>query len=253
MQISSYLDLRGRNHLHVLSDENARFIAAARSAGWTADVPACPGWNVADLVFHMCKVQSMFHGMLTTGAASPKDVPRPERPSSDDGLAALFAAGASQLEHLLENTRDDSPVWTFTGTQPAAWVKRRMAHEVMVHRFDAEIAAGALSQTDEVICADGIDEKFSVFLAWFGDKVRPLGTVHVHCNDTDGEWMLAPVSAGTAVTREHGKGDVAFRGPSQLLLLALWRRITLDEALDAGAEVFGDRSLLDGFIDAFGV
>jgi hypothetical protein len=46
---------------------------------------------------------------------------------------------------------------------------------------------------------------------------------------------------------------VAFRGPAQLLLLALWRRITVDEALDAGAEVFGDRAALDGFVTAFGV
>ena len=56
-----------------------------------------------------------------------------------------------------------------------------------------------------------------------------------------------------AVTREHGKGDVAFRGPSQLLLLALWRRISIDESLAAGAEVFGNRLVLDEFVAAFGV
>ena len=251
--IGSYLNLRARNHLHVLSDENARFIDAARAAGWSASVAACPGWNAAELVFHMCKVQAMFHGMLTTEAQSPKDLPRLERPASDDGLVDLFTQGAARLEHLLENTPDDKPVWTFMGPQPAAWVKRRMAHEVLIHRFDAEIAAGELSQTDEVVCADGIDEKFGVFLPWFGEKISIDHTVHLHCSDTDGEWMLGPGGTGVVVAREHGKGDVAFRGPAQLLLLALWRRISVDEALAAGAEVFGDRSALDGFVAAFGV
>lgn len=251
--IGSYLDLRARNHLHVLSDENARLLDAARTAGWSAPVAACPGWNAAELVFHMCKVQAMFHGMLSTEAQNPKDLPRVERPTHDDGLADLFTQGAARLEHLLENIPDDKSVWTFAGPQPAAWVKRRMAHEVLVHRFDAEIAAGALTQTDEVICADGIDEKFGVFLPWFGDKVSLAHTVHLHCSDTDGEWMLGPGADGVAVERAHGKGDVAFRGPAQLLLLALWRRITVDEALAAGAEVFGDRAALDGFVAAFGV
>ena len=250
---SSYLDLRGRNHLHVLAEENDRFIMAARTAGWSSEVAACPGWNAAELAFHMCKVQSMFLGMLTTDAASPKDLPRLQRPDSDDGLVDLFIAGATQLEHVLENTPDDRSVWTFTGPQPAAWVKRRMAHEVLVHRFDADIAGGAVTDVDEVICADGIDEKFGVFLPWFGDKVSLDGTVHVHCSDTDGEWMLSPASSGVAVTREHGKGDVAFRGPSQLLLLALWRRISVDEAVSAGAEVFGNRAVLDDFLASFGV
>lgn len=250
---TSYRELRGRNHLHVLAEENQRFVAAARSAGWSAEVPACPGWDAAELVFHMCKVQSMFHGMLSTGAESPKDLPRVERPSDGDTAVDLFLAGAAKLEHLLATISDDEPVWTFTGTQPAAWVKRRMAHEILVHRFDAEIAGGSVSQVDEEIAADGIDEKFGVFLPWFGDKVKLSGTVHVHCTDTDGEWMLTPSSSGVAVTREHGKGDVAFRGPAQLLLLALWRRISIDEAVDAGAEVFGDRAVLDAFLESFGV
>lgn len=250
---TSYLDLRGRNHLHVLADENQRFVDAARAAGWSSPVSACPGWDVAELVFHMCKVQSMFHGMLTTEAASPKDLPRLDRPESPEALAELFLAGARRLEHVLENTADDASAWTFTGSQPAAWVKRRMAQEILVHRFDAEIAGGAVTTVDEVVAADGIDEKFGVFLPWFGEKVRLGGTLHVHCNDTDGEWMLTPVASGVAMTREHGKGDVAFRGPSQLLLLAMWGRISVGEAVTAGAEVFGERSVLDDFVAAFGV
>lgn len=245
---SSYRELKGRNHLHVLSEENQRFADAALSAGMGSAVDACPGWNVAELVFHMAKVQNMFHGMLTTDASSPKDLPRLERPDSDAGLVELFRAGAARLETLLENTSDDAEVWTFTGPRPAIWVKRRQAQEVLVHRFDAEMAGGSLSDADEVACADGIDELLDVFVPRLGEKVTLPGTLHVHCSDTDGEWMLAPGTNGVDVTREHGKGDVAFRGSSRLLLLALWRRISVDEALAAGAEIFGNRDVLDSFV-----
>ena len=66
----------------------------------------------------------------------------------------------------------------------------------------------------------------------------------------DGEWMLVPNESGVAVSREHGKGDVAFRGSAQILLLALWRRISVDEAAAAGAEVFGDLSVLNGLLSS---
>lgn len=250
---SSYLDLKGRNHLHVLVEENARFANAARLAGLTTEVEACPGWNVGDLVFHMARVQNMFHGMLTTDAATPKDLPRLERPDGDTDLVAFFESGAAKLEHLLENTPDDAEVWTFTGPRPAAWVKRRQAQEVLVHRFDAEMAGQNVGPVEAVMCADGVDELLGVFLPRLGDKVTLVGTVHVHCSDTDGEWMLSPGDTGVTVTREHGKGDVAFRGPAQLLLLALWRRITIDEALDAGAGIFGNRAVIDGLVSSLAI
>jgi len=250
---NSYGDLKGRNYLHVLVEENGRFAQAARDAGFTADVASCPGWNVADLVFHMIRVQNMFHGMLTTEATTPKDLPRLERPASDDELIAQFEAGAAKLENLLAGIPDDREVWTFTGPRPALWVKRRQAQEVLVHRFDAEMAGRNVSSADDVTCADGIDELLTVFLPRLGDKVTLGGTAHVHCSDTDGEWMLTPGADGIAVTREHGKGDVAFRGSAHLLLLTVWRRISVDEALVAGAEVFGDRAVLDGLISSLAI
>ena len=250
---ASYRDLKGRNYLHVLVEENARFLDAARDAGMTSAVEACPGWSVADLVFHMSRVQNMFHGMLTTDAETPKDLPRLEKPAADDDALKQFADGAARLESLLANTPDDKEVWTFTGPRPALWVKRRQAQEVLVHRLDAEMAGRNVTTADEVACADGIDELFGVFVPRLGEKVQLTGSVHLHCTDTDGEWMLVPGESGVSVAREHGKGDVAFRGSAQLLLLTVWRRISVDEAVVAGAQVFGDRAVLDGLISSLAI
>jgi uncharacterized protein (TIGR03083 family) len=246
----SYADLSGSDFLRALNEENRRFVEAAERSGLAAEVVACPGWTVADLVFHMVKVQNMFYGMLTTpDATSPKDLPRIERGADGEALLAQFRKGATRLEAMLGAVADDTPVWTFTGGDVAQWVKRRQAQEVLVHRFDAETAGGAVAPADPVLCADGIDEMLHVFLPRMSmEKLSMQGSVHFHCTDTDGEWMLTPVDGQVVVTREHGKGTVALRGPAQLLLQVLWRRTNVDDALARGAEMFGDRAALDALL-----
>ena len=69
----------------------------------------------------------------------------------------------------------------------------------------------------------------------------PKGTLHVHCTDTDGEWLLTSSGSDLVVTKEHAKADVAARGAASDLALWLWRRG------DAGVEFFGDQSLLNAW------
>jgi predicted lipid carrier protein YhbT len=57
-----------------------------------------------------------------------------------------------------------------------------------------------------------------------------------------GEWLVRFNGDDVTVTREHGKGDVAVRGPVEDLFLWLWGRIPADRL-----EVFGDRSLLERY------
>ena len=65
------------------------------------------------------------------------------------------------------------------------------------------------------------------------------GTVHLHCTDVDGEWLVARRDGEVTVTAEHAKGDVAARGSASDLLLFLWGRVPAD-----ALEVFGDADLL---------
>ena len=67
-------------------------------------------------------------------------------------------------------------------------------------------------------------------------------SVHLHCTDTDGEWMVRWAAGSPILTRERGKGDVAARGPAWSLLLACYGR--LDPATSDDVDVFGDAALL---------
>ena len=245
----SYDQLTGAEYLATFAAENARFISAAQVSGFAAPVASCPGWNVGDLVFHVGKVQRWFHYMLETNGADPKGSPRAAKPETDANMVEWFHEGAEAIENYLADVSDTEPVWSFTGGDAGRWAKRRQAQELLVHRFDAELAGGVVSAADATMCADGVDELLTIFVPRLKEKAQLTGTIHFHCTDTDGEWMLTPQATGIEVTREHGKGDVALRASAQVLLQVVWRRMSVDEAIAGGAEVFGNRGALDAFID----
>ena len=93
-----------------------------------------------------------------------------------------------------------------------------MAHEVAVHRWDAQTAVGAPQPIDRELAVDGIQEAFDIMPARLAAN-PPSGageTIHLHCTDGEGEWLLRLTPDGVVVTREHAKGDVAAAGPRRI-------------------------------------
>jgi predicted lipid carrier protein YhbT len=73
------------------------------------------------------------------------------------------------------------------------------------------------------------------------DRLHGEGeTIHWHCTDTDGEWLVRLAPEGLEVSREHARGDVALRGPASELLL-----VTIGRAPASSIEVLGDASLVE--------
>jgi uncharacterized protein (TIGR03083 family) len=120
-----------------------------------------------------------------------------------------------------------------------------MAHETAVHAWDAHCAAGVESQIPAALASDGIDEFVFVMLDNVREGERALsGSVHLHCTDVDGEWLIVPSSDGALqVTREHAKGACAIRGTAHELLMALWRRVPM-----SAIEVIGDTAVAQQFL-----
>ncbi len=151
-------------------------------------------------------------------------------------------------------------VWSFTGPTPAGFWLRRMAHETLVHRADAQLAAG--DEPEQVIeaevAADAIDEWLMLLTGGLGAagragrKALPLaGAVlpHIHATDDGlggrGEWMIRHDAGGLAVEPGHGKGDAALTGPAASLLLVLMRRRRIS---DPAVTVHGDSAVVDGWL-----
>lgn len=230
-------------HLRALQREGRSFAASA-SSHLQRQVHSCPGWSVGDLVWHMVRVHDMFQQSVGGRVRGIENLVRPQRPS-DDELVDVYLAGFERLVATLTAEDPDELVWTWAGDVPVSWAIRRAAHETTVHAWDARDASGNASDIEAELASDGIDEFLENFLPRAREGVPSIGgSVHIHCTDVEGEWLIREVDAlNLEVTREHAKGTVAIRGGASDVLLALWRRRGT-EAL----EVIGSSDVADRFL-----
>lgn len=225
-------------------------------AGLASPVPTCPDWTLRELAVHVGRAHRWAAEIVGTRSAEfipSRSVPDGRFPAEPGERGPWLRAGAARLIDAVQAAGGDL-VWTFSGQRPASFWARRMAHETAVHRADAEFAAGRepeLLAPD--LAADAIDEWLGFMPAEMTDgssdprlEALPGGrTLHIHATDDAlagaGEWTLRHEASGIALSRGHGKGDVAVRGPAARLLLVLLRRLPAD---DPSVEVLGDPAVL---------
>ncbi len=225
--------------------ENSRQMAAAvRAAGFDAPVPTCPEWKVSDLVAHMGGVHRFVSGIIESRAQKFPGFPKFTVDESDP--AAWMEEGSDRLLGLLRSVGEDDLVWNWAGAPgPATFWHRRMAHEFVIHRADAESAAGIASSVEPPeLAADGIEE-YMQMLSFLPRRRADIfdgldASYHFHATDTPGEWTPTFAGGQLEVGREHGKGDVAVRGPAGALELFIYNRAGTD-----GLEVHGDAVLTE--------
>jgi uncharacterized protein (TIGR03083 family) len=230
---------------HLRADGDA-LAAAARKAP-DAPIPACPGWDMANLVGHVAGVHRWAAEMVRTGALeriSRRDMAQP--PEDHDELWAWYEEGLDQALAVLQSSDPSGPAWNWQPGRPrtAAFWHRRLAQETAVHRSDAQAAAGAPDPIDAALAVDGIDEYFELFLA--GQMAaRPVdglhGSLHLHATDIEGEWWVALAPDHVERRHEHAKADAAIRGPASSLLLWLWNRVPSDSP---DLQPFGDEAVM---------
>jgi uncharacterized protein (TIGR03083 family) len=236
------------HHLAALRRDADGLGAALAGIPLSTPIRGCPGWTAADLLYHVGEVHHFWCTIVAERRRSPDGYEEPARPA-DEQLLGWYAARNEALIDALTEAGDDTEVWTWAD-EPAdhnvGWVLRRMAQETAVHRWDAETAAGNDYEIEPEAASDGIDEFLFFFLNTKGNPTPWDGSVHIHCTDVAGEWLIVPDDNDQPlVSREHAKGAAALRGRAADLLLALWRRMGLD-----GIEVVGDADVAARFIAA---
>jgi uncharacterized protein (TIGR03083 family) len=233
-------------YLVAIEREAAALASAAHGASPDTPVPTCPGWALRDLLIHLGRVQIWARTMVETRArerlAWSELAPLPGDDAGAEEVARWLGDAASALLATLAATDPDAPVWSWTTDHTAGFWARRQAHELAIHRVDAEGAVGTSRPITAALAVDGIDEVLDMLPFWGRDLPSGGETVHLHCTDSDGEWLVRLGPDGAAVERAHAKGDVAARGTASDLDLYLWGRVPV-----AALEVFGDAGLLSAF------
>jgi uncharacterized protein (TIGR03083 family) len=237
-------------HIAAIASEGARLADAAAPA-LDRPIPSCPDWDMAKLVLHV--------GLVHTWAAEcirrrkTEGVDRSTLPRAPEGAArvAWLRGATAALVDALAVARDDDPAgaWREGPVSPAFW-RRRMAHETSVHRWDAQAAVGRPEPVDAGLAADGIAEALELLLPLSVAQPpteHPLGTLHLHCTDTPGEWLVSMPEGRLEVTPGHTKADAALRGDASELFLTCWGRRS-----GTGPEVLGDHAVADRWLALMG-
>jgi uncharacterized protein (TIGR03083 family) len=232
-------------YLDQLRADARRIAEVLPTAALDARVAACPDWTVGELVGHLGGVHRWALHAVREGqrpAWSPASAVDDTTGTDGASLAAWLVEGADALADALAEAADDAPSWNpFGAEQVAAFWSRRQSHETMMHRWDVEAAAGSTTPMPPELASDAIDEFFEVIVprgVSRGSVEVPAQSLHVHCTDLAGEWLLwADPDGRLSMRREHAKGDAAVRGPAESLLLFLWGRI---DVRDGALDVVGD-------------
>lgn len=216
-------------------------LAAAARDNLTAQVEHCPGWTVADLVWHVTEVH-WFWGTIAEGRLSqpPDESLRPAR-AHDDGLVAAFETGAARLVAVLAAADQSASCWTwFPGQQDVAFITRHQVQEAAVHAWDAVSAAGGSLQIDTRAAVDSVDEFLSTSLADESDAAEedlvPLdGAFALRAGDTGDAWTISdgPVPGSLSMTRDAAAGVPTLHAPASDLLLWLYGRTQVDGEVPA--------------------
>lgn len=182
--------------------EGERFADLVEAMDPSTPVPTCPGWSVADLCDHVMGVHERHVAMVADGAASADELPEFVPPADHRERVARFRSGLAVLADALRATDPATEVWTWHPQgRSVEWVRRRQAHEMVIHRLDAQHAAGDPTDIEpEVFAADGVDEVLRSYLSRMPSwgSFEPDGTaLAIAASDGPRRW-------GVAFGRFHG-------------------------------------------------
>ena len=246
------------DYLAAVAVESVQFRRVVRAGDLAGRVPACQDWNLADLVWHLTEVQDFWGDIVGGLLTDPDDVVQVERPA-DYELVALFEDRSARLVRVLGERSPDDECWSWHDSgHSVGWVRRRQAHEALIHRVDAEQSAGLAVTLDPVLADDGVDEMLASLIdgpvpEWGVVELDGL-TATLRASDARREWGIAfgrfrgtsPVSDRVYdldtlhVTDTLDQPDVTISADAAELDLWLWGRVDA-----AGLSIEGDESLAD--------
>jgi len=151
------------DYLAHLRADSERFLSLLRDADPQTKVPSCPDWVADDLLWHLSEVQ-WFWGTIVDQRlqdADEAEAQKPPRPESHQGLLELFAESSALLQSTLTSTDPATTVWMWSDDKTVGYIRRRQAHEALIHRLDAELTVDDVTGLDTALASDGVDEVFT--------------------------------------------------------------------------------------------
>lgn len=252
------------DYLDHLDHDSGRFLEALADVSPGVAVPTCPDWDADDLLWHLGEVQWFWGTIVRAGLTDPSQAEelKPERPADRAGLAAFYGRASRDLGDILAATTPDTTAWTWSTDQTVGFIRRRQAHEALIHRIDAELTAGKRTPMDADLSADGVDEALRIMYGgvptWGSFTADEGRTVRLLSTDTGDSWLVTlgrftgvdPDDQTSYDEADIDVADVDGGGPAAATVTGtaadldcwLWHRPTLQPL-----ERSGDRDVLSVF------
>ncbi len=159
------------NALEVLRREADLLVMSALGQPSHKGVPACPGLNLGETVRHVGSGCRWTLEYIRLGE-EPREWQRyPE--NGQDLLDFTRSAAEAVIEELAAHDEDEPCATWWPEQRNYGFWRRRLAHEITVHRTDVQGAAGMeVGPVDDEVALDGVDE---VLTLWLGHKLDALG------------------------------------------------------------------------------
>jgi uncharacterized protein (TIGR03083 family) len=242
--------MRFEDHRTWLVTQTSLLVAGLDGASLASPVPSCPGWTLGMLLRHVGGGHRWAAQIVRTGATGflPDGIVR-DVAGDDTGPvpASWLLDGAHELAAALAAAGPEAPVWTPFELGGMPFWARRFAHETLIHRADAALAAGAPFDVATDVALDALDEWMELDAHPVHFDLNPakraiLGpgrTVALLASDLPTGWLVDLTGDGNTWHRGTGPAAVTVRAPLKELLLLVYRRRPAD-----GLRIDGDADLL---------
>ena len=244
-----------------LQAETMKLAQVVRDADPAHRVPTCPAWTLAQLTEHVGFGHRWAAVIVERRATTPvphdqaDDLQVPE--DAEERLRWLLV-GARRLGDAVREAGPQTGVWSWADDKTAGFWLRRITHDTLVHRLDAELAVGREVSLAPDLAAESVSDLLEMFsiLPRIDDfpalaELRGSGQLlHFHATDPGlgvaGEWLAHRTPSGVEWEHGHARADAALRGRALDLLLVLSRRAALDRSR---VEASGDPQLLAHWLE----
>ena len=125
----------------------------------STEVPSCPGWDAAELLWHLSEVQDFWGAIVRDRLDDPERAAELSRAADYAAQLAQFDACSTGLADALAAAPDDTVIWTwFPADQTAGFVRRRQAPRGVNPSTRCRTDGGAVTDLDSALATDGILE-----------------------------------------------------------------------------------------------
>lgn len=226
------------------TEREGQALLTAAAADLDAPVPSCPGWTVTHLLRHVGRVYTSVERTVATRAQQMVPAATIPEPPAGSAILEWTAEAHERVVAALAGIGPDEAVWSWSHQRNGGFYHRRMAHETVVHRWDAEATFGSAGPLDAALAGDGVDEYLRVVLPFSvsrWERPLPSGALRLDAIDLGRTWRLAAGADGVTLAA-GGDADAVVSASGAELFLLCWNR------LDARAlEVGGDRAVAEAW------